>query len=128
MSKKINNKRILLLEQDVEFRNSLTRVLMRGAFDVFQAGTFDEALDYLKNMHPMLMLFGFEKPTSENLYKVRTLIERFDKMPIVLITTFEQTELSEDIKNREHIHILNKPVKKDHLIRTLEKLTLQQFT
>ncbi len=128
MSKKISHKRILLLEQDVAFRNSLTRVLMRGEFDVFQAGNFDEALDYLRNMHPLLMLFGFEKPTSENLQKVRTLIDRFEKLPIVLITTFEQTELSEDLKNRSHIHILNKPVKKDHLIRTLEKLTLQHFS
>ncbi len=128
MSKQINNKRILLLEQDTEFRNSLTRVLMRGAFDVFQAGDFNEALDYLRKMRPALMLFGFEKPTSGNLQKVRTLLERYGNMPIVLITTFEQTELSEDLKNRGHIHILNKPVKKDHLIRTLEKLTLQHFS
>ncbi len=124
MTDQMQNIRILILEQDTEFRNSLSRLLRRRGFDVFQTAAFEETGDYGKKRQPALILFGFEKPTSENLEKVRGLMARFPATPLILITTFDRNELGDDIKNRAHIHILNKPVKKDHLIQTLESLTL----
>ena len=125
MTKNINKHHIIIFDEDPELRNSIARVLLKQDFNVFQADDFEKTLEYIKTIQPKILLMGFEKPGRDQWTKIHQLLKHYSKTRIILITTFEKEELFKKIGAIPGLFVLTKPFKKDVLINTIHKISVQ---
>jgi len=121
-----SQKHIILLEPDRAFRNSLARVLIKRGYDILMVTDYNEALEYLKKRKTDIFILGLDKPEQKRLSELHSIMDDFPDVPVILISSFDVSELQKRLEARPTLHILSKPVKKDYLIKTLDRLTIVQ--
>jgi two-component system cell cycle response regulator DivK len=79
---------ILYIEDNIDNRTLIRRILMAEGYEVAEAGNAGEALDALKSLHPDLILMDINMPEVDG-YTLTSRIRAmsgFENVPIVALT------------------------------------------
>jgi DNA-binding response OmpR family regulator len=121
-----NMKTILVVEDDVSFSESLKKLLEKEGFAVLLAPTAEEAIETIKNPRVSLVLLDLYLPGlngMEFLDKTASL----KRPPIVMLTAFGDWGIYVDAIEKGALDCLAKPVKRQELLRVLQKALGEQM-
>jgi DNA-binding NtrC family response regulator len=111
----MKNMKVLLVDDEIEFVNSLSnRLGMRGIkSDVVYDG--QQALDYVANKEPDVIVLDLEMPKVHGLDVLRKLSKTNPNIQIVILTAFGTKEREEEAEKLHAFDFLNKPVDIEYL-------------
>src|SRR3954466_13915821 len=81
---------VLVVDDDPQLREALTRALQLDGYDVSTASNGAQALDAVSNRRPDLMVLDVMMPYVGGLDVCRTLRERRDRLPILVLTARDE--------------------------------------
>lgn len=124
---------ILIIDDDIAIRTSLSLLLKKEGFDVSAVGTPVEALDFLQNQAPELVLLDMNFSNSTTGEDGLRMLERIKKkhpaLPVILITGWATIDLAVKGMKLGASDFVNKPWQNAHLmesVRTILNLTATQ--
>lgn len=90
----MERKKILIIEDDVFFRDLLLKKFVKEGFDVFTAGDGKEAFDYLVSNSPELIILDLILPGLSG-YEILSILKKDKKtlgIPVVVLSNLGQQE------------------------------------
>ncbi len=115
--------RILIIENDPEFRISIARLLNKNGFDVYAAENYRNAIPYLDSILIGLVLFDLGKSPVNNFDVLKKLINHKQSPCIIVLSAFEKNEVDPGILVSNIQEYLVKPVKKETLIELVRRIS-----
>jgi DNA-binding NtrC family response regulator len=108
--KKMKGMKVLLVDDEIEFVNTLSdRLGMRGIkTDVVYDG--DQALDYVAKSEPDVIVLDLEMPKVHGMDVLRQLSKTNPDLQVVILTAFGSKAREEEAKRLKAFDFLNKPV------------------
>lgn len=102
--------KVLLVDDEIEFVNTLSdRLGMRGIkTDVVYDG--DQALDYVAKNEPDVIVLDLEMPKVHGMDVLRQLSKTNPRLQVVILTAFGSKAREEEAKRLKAFDFLNKPV------------------
>lgn len=114
-------KRILVIEDDVDIREAIEQILKLENFEVSSAQHGQEGLDYLRASQPLpdVILLDLMMPVKNGyeFLKEKRLDSRLSSVPVVVMTA---NQMQQDCPEGA-IAFLRKPVNIDELVETLNE-------
>jgi len=118
--------KILIVDDDVEFVNSLSKILTKSGYTVNSAQSCAEACKLLnKEIYPLVLL-DLHLPDSSGLDFLKTIKGRSPQTNVIMITVNGDIYNYDKAMQRGAFAYLNKPVKKDKILSYTNK-ALRQF-
>lgn len=115
------NKRLLLVDDDVDTLESIEQGLtMLAGATVVTAGSGQEALDCLAAGGFDAMVTDYRMPGMNGVQLAQEARRLQPRLPIVMITAFNDVDLQEAAKEAGVCEVLPKPVDVDPLVETVE--------
>ncbi len=119
--------RILVVEDDPHNRLLMKRYLSACGFDVFECETGQEALEFVKDVCPQLVLTDEQMPGMSGTELISRLRERGIDVPVVLVSAHFTCMTTADITSKTGANVaLKKPVIFSRLFRELQNLLLTE--
>ena len=112
---------ILLVEQDVVARGTISQLLRESGYDVVEAADGTEALECLKNCRFDLVITDLVLPKVNGLKLVDNIRETWPNLPVIVVSGY----LAEDIGKFllcGSAQFFQTPIKRDVLIETVRSL------
>jgi DNA-binding NtrC family response regulator len=126
----LSKRKILVVDDDRDFRWTMGNVLGAAGCTVFQARDGDEALKSLEKRVPDLILLDYRMPGRNGITIAGEIKKRAPTVPIVIITAYAQVKSAVEAIKMGVYDYVTKPVDNNYLIitikRALEKLDLSQ--
>lgn len=126
---------ILIIDDDIAVRTSLSLLLRKEGFQVSAVGTPTEALDSLRTELPELVVLdmNFSNDTSgaDGLQLLEQIRSRYSDLPVILITGWATIDLAVKGMKLGASDFINKPWKNSHFmesVRTILQLAPTQET
>ena len=119
----MENKKTVLAIDDNQMLLDLLEKMLNDSFNVETANSASTALSYLNTKKIDIILLDIEMPNISGfdfLYDVRK-IPSYVKTPIIIVSGHREPEFLEEARNSSAFDVLIKPVRKDVLIKTIEK-------
>ncbi|MBA4313334.1 MAG: two-component system response regulator [Chlorobiaceae bacterium] len=116
------NSKILIVDDNREFREALARILSATGYDVDMAGDGEEALALIKTKKMHLAIVDIDMPRMDGIQftiKVKELIPSF---PVIIVTGYTQFYKAEEILATGAEAFLKKPVELPMLLDLIKKL------
>ncbi|MBU0951822.1 MAG: response regulator [Elusimicrobia bacterium] len=108
-------KKILVVEDEELLSEIFATALKKCGFDLSVANNAAQALEYLAQTQPDLMLLDMKLPDASGLSVLQRTREKYPKLPVIICTAFDQAKLEQTIGINALIHTasdyLVKPVK-----------------
>ncbi len=105
--------KILIVEDNMVDRTLLKNILigMHDRFDVIEASSSEEALKFIKQSQPDLMLLDIDLPGQNGLQFLETMHQNgFRKIPVLLVSSFSSEEDKEKGFELGAMDFINKPI------------------
>ncbi len=122
--------RALILEDESSIRDILSIILEEFGFEIDEAETITQALDFLQDRRYDIALVDLRLPDGSGMEVVRKIRSSFPETEVVVITAFASAETIKEAFDLGVYDYVEKPFKIEDLrliIRNLkEKITLQQ--
>ena len=117
--------RIVVLEDDKDYREVLTQILEDAGHEVFGAETGFDIVDELVHGSPDLILLDLVLPTLSgdsviDLFKKKDVIR---EVPVIILSSKDEEEIKAAADKISAAGWLRKPVDKDELLEAVEKYT-----
>ena len=129
MAEAVNPREILLVDDDVDYRELQRTRLESFGYQVVCAASGQEALDLLdKKVDPSLIIMDLDMPekngltTLINLTIRRKVKKEAKKVPIVIATGMHSDQIHKTVHEQEVSGYLRKPYGCDELIKTVKGL------
>lgn len=119
MNQQNRTRRVLIVDDDDDFRTSVAMVLEEEGWNVREARHGAEALDVLREWHPSVMMLDWRMPVMDGGETLKHLRQRARRPPVVLVTASAQVE-ELATKHRVRFHI-GKPFEVDRLLDVLDQ-------
>ncbi|MBW2345112.1 MAG: response regulator [Deltaproteobacteria bacterium] len=115
----MKNMKVLLVDDEIEFVNSLAnRLGMRGiSTDVVYDG--QQALDYVAKQAPDVIVLDLEMPKVHGLEVLRQLSKTHPDIQVVILTAFGTKAREEEAESLHAFDFLNKPVDIENLVERI---------
>lgn len=117
---------ILIIDDDIAVRTSLTLLLKNEGYDVAGAGETKEAIALIKNQLPSLIIldlnFSIDTSGKEGMQLLQQIKKINETIPIILITGWGTIELAVQGMKLGASDFLNKPWSNDHVLQTVKTL------
>ena len=117
------NKKILIVEDESDILVTLQILLQSEGFDVITATDGMEALNKVKSGSPSLIILDLMIPKLDG-YKVCRILkfdERFNKIPIIIITARAQESDKEKSKEVGADYYITKPFEPEELLSKIKE-------
>jgi CheY-like chemotaxis protein len=117
----MDRKKILIVEDDEEVRDTLKDVLEERGFEIIVAANGREGLLKLqKNSQPHLVLLDLMMPHANGwqFLEHQKADQTFAKIPVVVISAFPESARTLDVAA-----FIPKPIRLDYLIKTVSQLS-----
>ena len=118
-------KRILLVDDDIEYLNELEECLAREAFDVIKKNNTRRILSFIKKLNPDLIILDFKINGMTGIEVTRLLKKCRDTedIPIMLVSNYYYPNSNNNQINESGVKIyLNKTIKPENLIKEIRKI------
>lgn len=117
---------ILIIDDDIAIRTSLTLLLKKEGFDASSVGNPVEALDFLEKQHPELVLLDMNFSNSTTGEDGLRMLERIKKcdpnLPVILITGWATIDLAVKGMKLGASDFINKPWQNAHLVDSIRTI------
>jgi CheY-like chemotaxis protein len=116
-------KKVLIVEDDAEFREMLSKLLELEGFKVVSVGNCIKAFSLFYTQHPSVVVTDLGLPDLSGFELIRWAREKqeFADLPIVAISAYGRTYLRAALANGA-TEALDKTDDLDHLIEVLDKV------
>lgn len=119
---------ILIIDDDIAVRTSLSLLLKKEGFDASPVSSPGEALDFLRNATPELIIldmnFSNETSGADGLKMLERIKSTHPELPVILITGWASIDLAVKGMKLGASDFINKPWKNSHLMESV-RTTLQ---
>jgi DNA-binding NtrC family response regulator len=115
-------KRILVVDDEENARNALSRILTREGYEVASAGNGYEALNYLRGKEVELIITDINMPEMNGLTFLRELSRSHPESNVIMVTAYGEVESYFEAMNLGAFEYINKPVKIDELKKIIRKI------
>ena len=116
---------ILVVEDDPHMRHLLKIILEKNLYKVIEANDGDEALACRKKSSDIaLIVTDIKMPQRDGMELLKTTVEKYPDVKVILITAFGEMEQYLDAMNMGAFEYLNKPFKNQQLL-DMVKLALK---
>ena len=105
------NKRVLVVDDDCEFRRSLKKLLQKAGYQVSQASNGIQASQMLSEKNYPLILLDIHMPGKSGLSVLNEVKEMSPESKVIIITVNGDVETYGDAMNSGAFAFLSKPVK-----------------
>jgi DNA-binding NtrC family response regulator len=115
-------KKILIVDDDAEFRLNLTEVLTGAGYQPESAATAQEAIARIKTAEFDIILLDFMMPKMNGIDSLLTLKRVQPKAKVIMITAFATVENAVDAMKRGASDYISKPFKIEALLTTIRRV------
>jgi len=123
---KLNEMKILVVDDEKIILDSCKRVLTTVGFDVLFATSADSALKILETQIPAVLLIDVKMPERDGISLMGELKKRYPLIPIVIMSGYPTHEtISESIK-KGATRFISKPFTPDELIEVIHEVIIKQ--
>ena len=121
----IHTEKILIVDDDDTYRRSLSKVFEKAGFNVSVAVNALNAFELLTQNQYALVLVDVPKPYQGGLEMLQTLLSKCGASRVIVLTTFGEKSLLEQVSAKGVSECLIKPLKRNDILdavdRTLHK-------
>lgn len=110
---------LLLVDDDADLRDVLSRALARRGFAVSTAGSAEEAIDIASELTPEYAVVDLKMPGASGLELIEKLIEFDAQTRIVVLTGYASVTTAVEAIKLGAIHYLAKPANADEIVAAL---------
>ena len=124
-----SGKKVLIVEDNPEWRELLARILQRLSCEVFEAITGTEAIDQALGVGPDLILMDFSLPDMDG-DEVTGLLKQYPatrEVPVVVQTAYISAEHTSRALSAGASEVLQKPVELSLLYDVLQKYLAVEY-
>lgn len=114
-------KTLLFVDDEKDFRESLTLHLRGRGFQVYSASTCAEAIEQFRRINPLIVLMDVILPDGNGLNLMRQMKAEIPDVEIIMITGFVDTELIIKSFQSEATDFLTKPIGREALHQALDR-------
>jgi CheY-like chemotaxis protein len=121
-----HNLKILLIDDNEDFRVALRHLLMSNNFEIIEAGNGEQALETMAAQSPDMAIVDLDMPKMNGIEFSRRAKRADPGFPIIMVTAYSQFYSSKEIIAAGIDAFLQKPVDGDKLVAVIRQL--QQMT
>jgi DNA-binding NtrC family response regulator len=117
---------ILLVEDDLSLRRSLSEFLKDSGYQTYAVGTMSEAKEAIAAISPAVCLLDLNLPDGSGLDLLRQIVEQKLPVRVVVMTAFPLHHLRPNYPARTLVDWLTKPVPPGQLLAAVEQALATQ--
>ena len=114
--------KILLIDDNEDFRVALKHLLSSSQFDIIEAGNGEHALERMATDLPDMAIVDLDMPKMNGIEYSRLAKKERPGFPIIMVTAYSQFYSSKEIIAAGIDAFLQKPIDGDKLIAVIRKL------
>jgi DNA-binding response OmpR family regulator len=114
--------KVLLVDDERDFRESTRLTLARRGYDVDTAGGGDEALKYLETTRPDLIILDLRMAEMDGITTLRNIRSSQGDIPVIILTGYGDFDSALSGIKLEIVDFLQKPVDIDYLAQRINHL------
>ncbi len=115
--------RVLLVDDEADFRRPIAKRLDRRGFEIHEAGSGEEALDYLGANPIDVVVLDVKMPGLNGIDTMARIKERFQGIEVILLTGHSSTEDGVEGIKQGAFDYLTKPIELTHLAGKINQAT-----
>lgn len=116
------SKRILIVDDEENAREALSKILAHDGYDVSSAANGVEALNYLRSRDVELIITDINMPEMNGLAFLRELIRSRPESNVIMLTAYGEVESYLEAMNLGAFEYINKPIRYDDLKKVINKI------
>jgi DNA-binding NtrC family response regulator len=110
------NRSILVVDDEIRYRELYARVLRDAGFDVHEAGSAADALEFMDRRTPDMVVSDVRMPAESGLDLLRRVRAEKPELPFLLVTAYADVREAVDALKLGAVDYLAKPVDLDELL------------
>jgi DNA-binding NtrC family response regulator len=110
------NRSILVVDDEIRYRELYARVLRDAGFDVHEAGSAADALEFMSRRTPDMVVSDVRMPAESGLDLLRRVRAEKPELPFLLVTAYADVREAVDALKLGAVDYLAKPVDLDELL------------
>ncbi len=118
---------ILLVEDDVESRTAMAKILQNAGYDVVEKDNGQSALDHILEADVDILLTDVSMPVMDGVELLKRAKAVNQDIEVVLITGHGSVENAVEAMKEGAYDFITKPIKKVQLLHTVEKAAEKQY-
>jgi len=118
---------ILLVEDDVENRNAMAKILQSAAYDVVEMDNGQSALGHILENDIDILVTDLRLPVMDGVELLKRAKAAHQEIEVILITGYGTVEVAAEAIKEGAYDFITKPIKKAQLLRTVEKAAERQY-
>lgn len=116
------SKRILIVDDEENAREALSKILAHDGYDVSTAANGVEALNYLRSRDVELIITDINMPEMNGLAFLRELVRSRPESNVIMLTAYGEVESYLEAMNLGAFEYINKPIRYDDLKKVINKI------
>ena len=116
--------KILIIEDDVELRSTLTEMLERKDYEVVSASDGEEGLQKAYEINPDLILLDIKMPLGGGIKAFETIRNNpnTENIPVIFITAFPSVEIKKQVIDMGAEGFIAKPFGSEELLEKISSI------
>lgn len=116
------NKRILVVDDEENAREALSKILAHDGYEVSSVANGLEALNFLRSREVELIITDINMPEMNGLTFLRELNRSRPESNVIMLTAYGEVESYLEAMNLGAFEYINKPVKYDELKKVIKMI------
>src|SRR5262245_40352222 len=121
------NPKILIVEDDVENRAAMVKVLQGAGYDTVEADNGQTGLDYILEQNIDILVSDLRLPIMDGVELLKRTKATDQDIEVIMITGHGTVEIAVEAIKEGAYDFITKPVKKAQLLRAVEKAAEKQY-
>lgn len=114
--------KVLLIDDNEDFRMALKHLLVSNAYDVLEAGNGEQALEIMRLSLPDIAIVDLDMPKMNGIEFSRRVKKDWPQTPILMVTAYSQFYSSKEVIAAGIDAFLQKPIDGDVLVNVISQL------
>src|SRR5262245_26799593 len=121
------NPNILVVEDDVENRAAMVKVLQSAGYDTHEADNGQSALDEVLDNNIDIVVTDLRLPVMDGVELLKRVKASVQETEVILVTGHGTVEVAVEAIKEGAYDFITKPIKKAQLLRAVEKAAEKQY-